>query len=260
MSATHSRLAPFLVMATVAVSVSRSPAQEASLAATLQSGSLVQKSDVVASFLRSDPETRSAEAWPLIARELEPLTAEAARRRSLIMAGPSTEAFSEQEGLGAYQMLLVRAVADWRDPSAIPSLVSVIETGNIAINALVSFGDAAVEPVSELALDPQAPVERSSSAIYTLRRLIETGQALSTESRSEMRRVATYHLRSSRHWLLVTHAAELGAATNDAEIRSRIAELVSTPTSLEQRLDAPPDLLVAARTRISRALERGQPK
>jgi hypothetical protein len=72
---------------------------------------------------------------------------------------------------------VIAAVATVADPRSIDALVGAVSTGNMATGTLISFGNAAVEPVGKK-LDSPDPLVRSSVA-RTLSQMLEKSQEIS---------------------------------------------------------------------------------
>jgi hypothetical protein len=99
--------------------------------------------------------------------------AEAKKRKGL------TEEHSE------YYAAVVGAVADLDDERAIPSLLGAITSGGMATRALARFGDKALGQVLEQLRSPDDEVR--SSALFTVRDLLEMHIAIAPASRARIR-------------------------------------------------------------------------
>jgi hypothetical protein len=82
---------------------------------------------------------------------------------------PSAQRLSEE--YVNYYGDVIAAVSSLRDPRSIDALLGVITTGNMAVDALVSFGSVAVAPVAALLESSDSGVR--SAAALTLARMLE---------------------------------------------------------------------------------------
>lgn len=100
------------------------------------------------------------------------------------------------EDYGEYYASVIASVANLRNTRSIPALLGAIATGNMAIDALVEFGNLAVEPVSRILNTSTSDVPERFAATLVFSRMLDAPRraGLTAESIRQIREVLLVRL------------------------------------------------------------------
>lgn len=132
----------------------------------------------------------------------------------------------------------MHAVAQLREPRAIPFLVEVLRNGPAAANALADLGAAAFPAVLEAAANPsESDRSRVWNGLTALRFMLEDG-SLGTREVAQVREVARDRLSGTQDNGVVLGAMRLALVLGDPELR-RIVERLATDRAAAEALVSP---------------------
>jgi hypothetical protein len=161
---------------------------------------------------------------------------------------------------GEYLLELLRIVCEHEsDPRLIPHLVPFVGVGGGVIEVLAKFGERAVGEVVGLAASETSQASDVSSALYTLRRMLESQPTypLAAQSRRRIIQVAKQRLNGKQPSAVVWRAADLAIATGDSSLRARVNQLATDP-AVSRSLGVEAEFLSQTQELAKEALQRSR--
>ncbi len=238
------------------------PRPQSALALDMESADWETSARAVGEALR----IRAAERGPALRRAL--IGALEAQGMPDAPRAPSYEAGAD------YVDALLDAVLEMRDPASIPALVRSPTFGAPVATALADFGPRALPAALEAATSPDSREFLVSSALMTLRIMVEEWggpAALSPERRAELAAAAALYLNGPgeayaeltadsgwRVGIVVRRAMGLAAVLGDSGLRSRLEE-IAADASVAEALGVTSDGSAARTQAEAAALLAGTP-
>jgi hypothetical protein len=141
-----------------------------------------------------------------------------------------------------YGRLIERVVA-FGDPAAIPVLAGAVGTGNMAIRALVGFGEQAVPAIVKHVNNPAIIPYHVGSGLIALRMIVEraTDRPLTPVSQEGIRSTAHRFLTDGDDSVTLSIAIDLAVALDDDELMGIVRVLASDSDSIRARGIADPE-------------------
>ena len=140
--------AALIVLSAITAHVAAQQTTPPDLARILRSGALNDRYQAARDVLQIPPEQRDETLWVALAGELQRVASESHARTDALVAGRQVPSLGEEHS--EYFAALIEAVSQWRDPRAIPPLISA-GSGMLATRGIVRFGDTAVPLLIEAA-------------------------------------------------------------------------------------------------------------
>src|SRR5882724_4619008 len=227
------------------------------------SGSTAQRRLAIARATQLPPHTLSERSIKSIANELSQVVAtEAASRAAYDRGQPLQPAQLDERAEGSdYKPELIQILARQRHPAGIDALADVVETGTMAQDALLEFGDQAVPALVRVAgmEDPYKNYyHHMAFALDVLEQMFDPNirPTLSSTSRQAIQKLAREHMANSGdRWMLLANAARLGIATGDRDLRKQATDLIgNNPEFVRRGIDAQHQLMTTQR--VQNALEK----
>lgn len=163
----------------------------------------------------------------------------------------------DDEGAGEFLLDELETVCQHdQDPRIIPHLVPFIGTGNRVIDALIHFGEPVVPLIVEVAASNSGTGFDASSALYALRRLLETNAgSLSQASRRRIIQVAASRLQGTQPVVVAWNAVDLAAATRDPDLLNTVRR-AAKDTAFASSLGLSGEMALRLQERATAALKR----
>lgn len=190
------------------------------------------------------------------------ITASIERRREWARGNSSAQWREEMDITPA----LLEVVTAMRDHRTIPVLARSASTGWMAIGALLGFGEDAVPALYEVALSRHGSDRQVSSALYTLRMIVdEYGLGgFQPETIARIREVAADRLNEPHGFIVLRRAIDLASTLNDPELDGILQSLASDRASIIARGLMDPDqvkeIQKQAGDRLAGVPARGNPR
>jgi hypothetical protein len=158
-----------------------------------------------------------------------------------------------------YGRLIERAVA-FGDPAAIPALAEAVGTGNMAIRALVGFGEQAVPALVKHLYDPDIIPYHIGSGLIALRMIVEraTDRPLTQVSQARIRSTTHRFLTEGEGSVTLGRAIDLAVALDDDELMGIVRSFASDPDAIRARGIDDPERVAALQRRAQERLD-GKP-
>ncbi|MYA32210.1 MAG: hypothetical protein F4164_02905 [Gemmatimonadales bacterium] len=134
----------------------------------------------------------------------------------------------ESEAIFTY----LEAVAQLRDPQAVPVLVEALPFGAGAANALADLSPGSLPAVLEAVANPGERPHRVGNGLTALRFMLEDG-SLSQRQIAPVREVVRDRLTGMQHHSVVSGAIRLALALGDPELRQTVERLAADRTAVE---------------------------
>lgn len=222
----RTQLMPVLMLLMAAIiSAAQVVADQAVLAQTLLKGGDVET--VLAQISSLEPQKLSVELRGALITRLEQLNqrvADAAR------IDQTVDTFIAPETLAD----LATAVAESRDPRAIPALSRATHGGPAAIRALVEFGEAALPSVLKVVMEPSSHYTEVEHGLMTMRIMVERGKT-SPAALAQIRAAAKARLTGEQYFTVVWQAIDLAATLKDPDLRGILSDLANHPSESHRR-------------------------
>lgn len=138
---------------------------------TLATGTRAEREQMMSRVITVEATAKSHEIARAVAAELARMSEVTAERQRRIAQGILDP---DAPGIGEYKGLLVQPCAQSKDPVVIDALIGVIDTGHMAMNALVGFGPLAFDRVVAVAANGEK-ANKVSGALATLAKFVQAG-------------------------------------------------------------------------------------
>ena len=209
------------------------------LQAALASDTDVAKRQAIARATQSPRGGLSTEAVQALAHELKTLVA--MQEKAIAKPDPLQVASDIQEGSDE-EPELIQILARQNDPAAIDALADVVDTGSMARDTLIAFGEQAVPSLVRVARLEGVYHDRflhMAVAMDALEAMLESAdirKTLSPASLQGMRDVARERIANSGNRARLLEAAVyLGVATGDAALRREAEFLIDNNAEFVRR-------------------------
>ncbi len=209
----------------------QTPIPEARMIQWLSGDDLAAKQAVVTWLIKTEKEPRSSALDVAIAKELtrtnlENSEARAARYRVNVTAAG--------EALSEYHASLIQVAKSSNRDAMIAPLAGAIASGNMAIQAVIRFGDRALPEIFRIARERQEPDPfKTAGAIRALQLMKEErGMALPPSALASIVDIVRERLTGKQHPAVITAAFGLAVATGDASLRARVQRLADSRDEL----------------------------
>ncbi|MXX77786.1 MAG: hypothetical protein F4Z33_02095 [Gemmatimonadales bacterium] len=126
----------------------------------------------------------------------------------------------------------LEAVAQLRDPQAVPVLVEALPFGAGAANALADLSPGSFPAVLEAVANPGERPDRVGNGLTALRFMLEDG-SLSEQQIALVRELVRDRLAGTHHHSVVSVAIRLALALGDLESRQTVERLAADRTAVE---------------------------
>ena len=212
---------------------------QANLAARLRSSSPEERYQVVREVFEISPRDRNESLWVALADELQRLGTETHARDDAASAGREVPLLRYDPD---YYYAVAKAVSQWRDPRALPALITSAGRGMVVLQGIVQFRETAVAPLIQAVRSGHT--DERGGALIALRILLEgvlvepyniPPTPLSSAVREQIVQLARELLKSKTlEWGQIPTLADLALATGDEELRQQIQSLAISPVMIMQ--------------------------
>lgn len=185
--------------------------------AVMTDGTLPERQGMMEQIVALRVMTKSAEVRRVVSQELARMNSEIAVRQNDIARGTTDPTAPD---IGEYLGLLVQACAQTDDSLVLEPLLGVLDTGNLATDAVARFGSKALERVMQVAADQSKP-RKAAGAVEVMSKMV----AGRTVNQLEAARVVA----TGRRMMSATNTESvwfalmrLAFATQDGGLQSRV--------------------------------------
>lgn len=203
------------------------------LAGRVQEGEIAAITQAISLVREVGPSETGPELRSVLISALEDMNSEA-------LAGGPGEGVDPE-----LHLALSNVVADLRDPRSIPALVGTLGHGARVVDALASFGDAAVPLVVRAIRSPGAGLSQVTDGLIVLRQIAggDSVPPMKAEARHLASAVARERLSGKQAPSTILVAIDLALALEDEELRRIVQALASDPGEIVQRGITDPGLI-----------------